>query len=91
MAQSDLDILNARLVAGTIADLHIAAGSAAKAICRPPPTIALGSPADLVLVKAINTPDAFVRRSRERIVIKDGRVVAKDGAHLGDSGDQRGR
>jgi hypothetical protein len=47
--------------------------------------------ADLVLVKAINTPDALVRRPRERIVIKAGRVVARDGIYLGDSGDQRGR
>jgi cytosine deaminase len=90
VAQSDLDILNARLVDGTIADLHIAAGSAARAIGRPPPLIAPGSPADLVLVRAVNAQDALVRRPRERIVIKAGRIVARDGVYLGDSGGQRG-
>jgi cytosine deaminase len=66
-----------------MAALDAVTGSAAKAIGRPAPEIRIGAPADLVLVKAENAQDALTRRPRERIVIKSGQVVAKDGAYLG--------
>lgn len=57
-------------------------GSAARAIGRKEPTLAVGAPADFLLVKADNAHDALLRRPKDRIVIKAGRIVAKDGVYL---------
>ena len=40
---------------------------------------AVGRPANFVLVKAENVGDAVVRRPRERIVVKAGKIIARDG------------
>lgn len=66
-----------------LAALDGVTGSAARAIGLPEPKIAVGAPADILLVKAINAQDAVVRRPKERIVLKAGRVVAKDGTFIG--------
>ena len=66
-----------------LAALDAVTGSAARAIGRPEPKLAVGAPADLLLVKAVNPQDAVVRRPKERIVLKEGRVVARDGVYLG--------
>ena len=42
--------------------------------------LAVGTRADLVLIPSGSVPEAVVERRRDRIVIKRGRVVAKDGA-----------
>ena len=42
----------------------------------------VGGLADFVLVKAENVADAVVRRPRERIVVKGGYIIARDGAFL---------
>ncbi len=68
-----------------LAALDAVTGSAARAIGRPEPKLAVGAPADLVLVKAMNPQDAVVRRPKERILLKAGRVVARDGVYLGRS------
>lgn len=44
--------------------------------------IRVGGPADFVLVKAENVADAVVRRPRERIVVKGGKAIARDGRFL---------
>lgn len=63
--------------------LDAVTGSAARAICRPEPKLEVGAPADLLLIKATSAEDALLRRPKERIVIKAGRIVARDGAYLG--------
>lgn len=65
-----------------LAALDAVTGSAARAIGRPEPALAVGEPADVLLVKAVNVPDAVVRRPKERIVLKAGRVVARDGVYI---------
>ncbi|MEZ5925684.1 MAG: amidohydrolase family protein [Hyphomicrobiaceae bacterium] len=65
-----------------LAALDAVTGSAARAIGRDVPKVEPGAPANLVLVKAINTQDALLRRPCERIVIKGGRVVARDGVYF---------
>ena len=66
-----------------LAALDAVMGSAARAIGLPETKLAVGEPADLLLVKAVNAQDAVVRRPKERIVLKAGRVVARDGVYLG--------
>lgn len=62
-----------------LAALDAVTGSAARAIGRREPRIAVGEPADFVLVKAENAQDALVRRPPERIVVKAGHVIARAG------------
>ncbi len=57
--------------------------SAARALGIADYGLEVGCPADFVLVKAENTQDAMVRRPHERIVVKAGRIVARDGAFIG--------
>lgn len=59
-------------------------GSAARAIGRPEPKLEPGAPADLLLIKATSAEDALLRRPKERIVIKAGKIVAKYGVYLGE-------
>ena len=40
----------------------------------------VGSPADLVVVEAGSIPEAVATRPRRKMVMKAGRVVARDGA-----------
>jgi cytosine deaminase len=44
--------------------------------------IAVGGPADFVVVEAASVPEAVATRPRRKLVIKAGRVVARDGALL---------
>jgi cytosine/creatinine deaminase len=44
--------------------------------------IAAGGPADFVVVEAASVPEAVATRPRRKLVIKAGRVVARDGALL---------
>jgi cytosine deaminase len=59
--------------------LDSATSAGAKALELAEYGIAVGRPADFVLVKAENFGDAVVRRPRERIVVKAGKIIARDG------------
>jgi cytosine deaminase len=45
--------------------------------------LAVGNPADLVAVEAPSLAEAIVSRPRRKLVIRGGRVVARDGAFIG--------
>jgi cytosine deaminase len=62
--------------------LDAATSAGARALSLKDYGLAVGSPADFVLVKAENTGDAVVRRPRERTVFKRGSVIARDGGFL---------
>ena len=62
--------------------LDAATSAGAKALGLEDYGLAVGGPADFVLVKAENTADAIVRRPRERIVFKNGKAIALDGMFL---------
>ncbi|MFM9844549.1 MAG: amidohydrolase family protein [Dongiaceae bacterium] len=62
--------------------LDAATMSGAKALGLADYGLAVGRPANFVLVMAENVADAVVRRPRERIVIKGGKIVARNGAFL---------
>ena len=47
--------------------------------------LAVGGDADLVLVEARNVPEAVVLRPPRQLVVKRGRVVARDGHALGEA------
>ena len=66
-----------------LAALDAATESAARAIGLEDYGIAVGKPADLLLVRAENACDAIVRRPSDRIVIRRGRIIARDGAYVG--------
>jgi cytosine deaminase len=55
----------------------------AKALALRDYGIAVGHPANLVLIDAETVGDAVVRRPAERIVIARGKIVAKDGKFIG--------
>jgi cytosine deaminase len=62
--------------------LDAATRSGAKALGLAEYGLTVGRPADFVLVKAENIADAVVRRPRDRIVVKAGKIVARDGTLL---------
>lgn len=62
--------------------LDAATTSGAKALGLSEYGLTVGRPADFVLVKAENIADAVVRRPRDRIVVKGGEIVARDGSLL---------
>ncbi len=62
--------------------LDAATSSGAKALEISDYGLTLGGAADFVLVKAENAGDAVVRRPKERIVVKGGKVIARDGMFL---------
>lgn len=62
--------------------LEAATSSGAKALEISDYGLTLGGAADFVLVKAENAGDAVVRRPKERIVVKGGKVIARDGTFL---------
>jgi cytosine deaminase len=62
--------------------LDAATSAGAKALGLGSYGLEVGGPADFVLVKAENVADAVVRRPRERLVIKGGKILARDGAFL---------
>ena len=45
--------------------------------------VAVGAPADLIALPAQSVAEAIAERSPRRLVIKAGRVVARDGAFIG--------
>jgi cytosine deaminase len=52
----------------------------ARVMGAPTPEIAVGAPADLVVVPAENVPDAVAAAPPRALVIKAGRIVARAGA-----------
>jgi cytosine deaminase len=62
--------------------LDAATSAGAKALRLDDYGFEVGGLADFVLVKAENVADAVVRRPRERIVVKGGNIIARDGAFL---------
>ncbi len=62
--------------------LDAATSAGAKALRLDDYGLEVGGLADFVLVKAENVADAVVRRPRERIVVKGGNIIARDGAFL---------
>ncbi len=62
--------------------LDAATSAGAKALGLEDYGLEVGGPADFVLVKAENVADAVVRRPHERVVVKGGNVIARDGVFL---------
>jgi len=58
---------------------RIATSDAARLVGREVHDLAVGGPADVVLVDAENVPDAVVRAPGRALVVAGGRVVARDG------------
>ena len=59
--------------------LDMVTGAAARVLGVAPYGIAIGAPADLVVVEAGSLAEAVAARPRRKLVIKAGRVVARDG------------
>lgn len=62
--------------------LEAATSAGAKALGLEDYGLKVGGPADFVLVRAENVADAVVRRPYERVIVKGGNVVARDGVFL---------
>ncbi|GMA25351.1 cytosine deaminase [Luteimicrobium album] len=58
---------------------RVASSDAARFVGRDTHDLAVGAPADVVLVDAENVPDAVVRAPGRALVVAGGRVVARDG------------
>ena len=69
----------------TDADLQVAldcaSGAGKQALGMPASAIAVGDPADLFTVPAETPADAVARHPKRRLVLKQGRVVARDGVY----------
>ncbi|WP_395711559.1 amidohydrolase family protein [Reyranella sp.] len=59
--------------------LDMVTGAAARVLGVAPYGIAIGAPADLVVVEAGSLAEAVATRPRRKLVIKAGRIVARDG------------
>lgn len=59
--------------------VRLATSAAAGFVDRQRHDLAVGAPADLVLLEAENVPDALVRAPRRELVIAGGRIVVRDG------------
>ena len=66
-----------------LATLDMATGGAASVLGVPDYGLQPGHPADLVAVDAPSPVEAIVARPRRRLVMKAGRVVARDGSFVG--------
>jgi cytosine deaminase len=65
----------------TAFEMVTAAGAAALGLCED--GVAVGAPADLIALPARSVPEAIAERTPCRLVIKAGRVVARDGEFIG--------
>lgn len=65
----------------TAFEMVTAAGAAALGLCED--GVAVGAPADLIALPAQSVPEAIAERTPRRLVMKAGRVVARDGAFIG--------
>jgi cytosine/adenosine deaminase-related metal-dependent hydrolase len=60
--------------------LALVTSHTARVMGRPAPEVAVGAPADLVVVPATHVPEAVAEAPPRELVIKRGRIVARNGA-----------
>lgn len=72
-----------RTDAGLADALALVTDGPARALHRQPARLAVGDPADLVLVPAASLGEALVEAPPGRVVVRGGRVVARDGRLIG--------